>query len=224
MHDVSAPLARLPDDPLATAADADFPIALRGYDREAVDAYVQRTSALVAELHATRSPELAVRRALERVGEEVTGVLARAHETAEQITSQSRREADERLRHATRDAEQIVVDARRRLTTLDADTDRVWDERQRIVEDLRELAAELLHVADTATARLAPAEEPEPDREAPTSEGPASAKPANERPARAAEPATELLETAERSTEVHTIAPVSHAARDKRAATKSSKP
>ena len=77
--------------------NADFPVALRGYDRLAVDAYVQRTSQLVAELQATRSPEAAVRRALERVGEQISGILQRAHETAEEITAQSRREAEDRL-------------------------------------------------------------------------------------------------------------------------------
>ena len=52
-------------------ADVDFPVVLRGYDRVAVDAYVRRASQLVAELNAGRSPQAAVRRALERVGEEV---------------------------------------------------------------------------------------------------------------------------------------------------------
>ncbi len=33
---------------------ADFRLVLRGYDRDAVDAYVLRTSQLVAELPATR--------------------------------------------------------------------------------------------------------------------------------------------------------------------------
>ena len=97
MQEITAPLATLPDDPLPTVADVEFPTALRGYDRLAVDAYVQKTSQLVAELQATRSPDAAVRRALERVGEEVSGILQRAHETAAQITSQSRSEAEDRL-------------------------------------------------------------------------------------------------------------------------------
>ncbi len=91
----------MPDDPLAIV-DADFPTALRGYDRMAVDEYVRQTRQLVAELQATRSPEAAVRRALERVGEQISGILQRAHETAEQITAQSRSEAEDRLEQARR--------------------------------------------------------------------------------------------------------------------------
>jgi hypothetical protein len=87
MQEITAPLATLPDDPVPVVADVDFPLVLRGYDRVAVDAYVRKTSQLVAELQATRSPDAAIRRALERVGAEVSSILQRAHETAEEITA-----------------------------------------------------------------------------------------------------------------------------------------
>ena len=87
MQEITEPLAKLPEDPLPDVAEVSFPMVLRGYDRLAVDAYVRKTSQLVAELQATRSPEAAVRRALGRVGEEVSGILQRAHETAEEITA-----------------------------------------------------------------------------------------------------------------------------------------
>jgi cell division septum initiation protein DivIVA len=176
MQEIAAPLATLPDDPLPTVADVEFPMVLRGYDRLAVDAYVQKTSQLVAELQATRTPEAAVRRALERVGEEVSGILQRAHETAEKITTQSRREAEERLEAARREAAQIVQRAEDRLHELDAETDRIWAERHRIVEDTRELAGQLLTLTDSAADRFPPdpaaaAEELEAeDREPTTSE------------------------------------------------------
>jgi len=54
MQEITAPLANLPDDPVRTSADVEFPLTLRGYDRIAVDAYVKQTSQLVAELQATR--------------------------------------------------------------------------------------------------------------------------------------------------------------------------
>ncbi|HTU88061.1 MAG TPA: DivIVA domain-containing protein [Solirubrobacteraceae bacterium] len=156
MQEITAPLATLPDDPLPVVADVEFPMALRGYDRLAVDAYVRRTSQLVAELQTTRSPESAVRRALERVGEQVSGILQRAHETAEQITSQSRGEAEDRLEAARREAAQIVQGAEDRVRDLDAETDRIWAERHRIVEDTRDLARELLTVTDSAADRFPP--------------------------------------------------------------------
>ena len=108
IQEITAPLESLPDDPLAVV-NADFPVALRGYDRMAVDAYVRRTSQLVAELQATRSPEAAVRRGLERVGEEVAGILQRAHEAASQITRQSRSDAEDRLEQARQEAYQIMI-------------------------------------------------------------------------------------------------------------------
>ena len=156
MQEITAPLSTLPDDPVPEVSDVTFPLVLRGYDRESVDAYVQRTSQLVAELQATRSPEAAVRRALERVGEEVSGILQRAHETGSRITAQSRSEAEDRLETARQEAAEIVQRAEDRVRELDAETDRIWAERHRIVEDTRELARELLNLTDSATDRFPP--------------------------------------------------------------------
>lgn len=178
IQEITAPLATLPDDPVPEVANVDFPIVLRGYDRLAVDAYVKRTSQLVAELNAGRSPQAAVRRALERVGEDVSGILQRAHETAEQITSQSRAEAEDRLEAARSEATQLLTGARQeadalvaaaagRVHDLDAETDRIWGERHRIVEDARMLASQLLAIAESATGRFPAAEEHTVEVEAP---------------------------------------------------------
>jgi cell division septum initiation protein DivIVA len=158
LQEITAPLETLPDDPLSVI-DADFPHALRGYDRLAVDEYVQQTRQLVAELQATRSPEAAVRRALQRVGDQISGVLQRAHETAEQITSQSRSEAEDRLQQARVEAQHIADAAERRVRDLDADTDRIWMERQRIVADAEDLAGQLLMLAREAAKRFPTDEE-----------------------------------------------------------------
>jgi DivIVA domain-containing protein len=162
IQEITAPLATLHDDPVPSVADVDFPVVLRGYDRIAVDAYVRQTSQLVAELQATRSPEAAVRRALERVGEEVSGILQRAHDTAEKITANSRSEAEDRLDAAREEAARIVSAAETRVKDLDAETDRIWGERHRIVEDTRELARQLVGLADSASERF-PAEEVAPE-------------------------------------------------------------
>jgi len=153
LAEITQPLEALPDDPLAYV-DAEFPTTLRGYERMAVDEYVRQTRRLVAELQATRSPEAAVRRALERVGEQISGILQRAHETAEQITAQSRVEAEDRLEQARAEAAQIAGAAEQRVRDLDADTDRIWLERQRIVADAEDLAGQLLALAKTAAERF----------------------------------------------------------------------
>jgi cell division septum initiation protein DivIVA len=175
LQEITAPLQNLPDDPVSLAADVHFPHALRGYDRIAVDAYVRKTSQLVAELQATRSPEAAVRRALERVGEQISGILQRAHDTSGQITAQSRSEAEDRLEAAREEAARITAGAAQRVKDLDAETDRIWAERQQIVEDARELARHLLALAESAVDRFPAAEEPasapaEPPADLPASE------------------------------------------------------
>ena len=159
LQEITAPLSSLPENPVPLAADVDFPTVLRGYDRIAVDAYVKRTTQLVAELQATHSPEAAVRRALERVGEQISGILQRAHDTAAEITTQSRSEAEDRLEVARQEAARIAAEGVQRVKDLDADTDRIWAERLRIVEDARELAAQLTALANDAAERFPPAEE-----------------------------------------------------------------
>ncbi|MGH2875597.1 MAG: hypothetical protein ACRDLV_05040, partial [Solirubrobacteraceae bacterium] len=127
---------------------------LRGYDRLAVDDYVRDTRRLVAELQATRSPEAAVRRALERVGEQISGILQRAHETAGQIAAQSRVDAENRLEQSRAEAIEIRREAEQRVRDLDADTDRIWAERERIIADTEDLAGQLVALARSAAARF----------------------------------------------------------------------
>jgi cell division initiation protein len=148
-----------------------FPVALRGYDRDAVDAYVQRVSRLVGELEASGSPEEAVRRALDQVGEETSGILQRAQETASEVTARSRAQADDRLREAEREAAAVTAEAEQRLHELDADFGRLWDQRDRLVDEVRQLAERLLAVADDAADRWAPQhDEEEHDAQAPGDE------------------------------------------------------
>jgi DivIVA domain-containing protein len=92
--------------------DVSFAVSVRGYDRAAVDAYVSRVQHLVAELEVTRSPEAAVKQALERVGEQTKGILERVGETAEQITVAARQDAEERTAAAKQEAEDIVANAK----------------------------------------------------------------------------------------------------------------
>jgi uncharacterized protein YoxC len=157
-EELTAPLATAAEERGSLAAEPDFPVVLRGYDRIAVDAYVHRALELMADLQASRSPDAAVRRALEHVGEEVSAILQRAHDTAAQMTEQSRVQAEERLDKARHEADEITARARSQVNELGADTERIWAERRRIVDDARELAQELLALADAAE-RLPPAAE-----------------------------------------------------------------
>src|SRR5919201_7126645 len=88
-----------------SARDIEFPVAMRGYERAAVDRYVEQVNRLIAELEMSASPESAVRHALDEVSEETRELLQRAHETADEITARSRSRADERLQQADQEAE-----------------------------------------------------------------------------------------------------------------------
>lgn len=95
----------------AELRNVSFPVSVRGYDRRAVDIYIVRVNRLIAELEATRSPEAAVRHALEQAEERTSGILQRARETAEAITAAAREEADEITARAKAEAADIVVNA-----------------------------------------------------------------------------------------------------------------
>jgi DivIVA domain-containing protein len=88
-----------------------FPASMRGYDRAAVDAYVERVNHVIAELEMRSSPRAAVRHALEEVGEQTSGILQRARDAAEEITSSARREAEATTSHAKAEAAEIVLNA-----------------------------------------------------------------------------------------------------------------
>src|SRR5437773_7568421 len=84
----------------ANVRNVSFPVAVRGYDRNGVDAYVRRVNRVIAELEVTRSPQAAVRHAVERVGEQTKAILDEARGSAEKITATAQAEADEILAEA----------------------------------------------------------------------------------------------------------------------------
>src|SRR5918995_6827273 len=134
--------------------DRTFPIVMRGYDRAAVDAFLEEVLEIVAELEAKQSDESVVQRKLEEVGEETASILQRAHETADEIAARSRAQADGRLQRAEREAEIVKRDADEYAEQVVADTRLLWDERQRLIEDIRHLADVVLGTADDAMERL----------------------------------------------------------------------
>ena len=131
-------------------------MALRGYDREAVDAYVAHVARVVADLEARSSPQAAVRHALDQVGEETSGILERAHETADGIVARSQAQAVERIERAEAEAREIVRAAETQARMLDTDTDEIWQDRKRLIDDAQRVADELAELADAAARRFPP--------------------------------------------------------------------
>lgn len=91
--------------------DVSFPVAVRGYDRDAVDAYVKRVNRVIAELKVSASPPHAVRHALEQAEGKVQGLLRAGREAAEQITASAVEDAEETMGRAKAQAADLVVDA-----------------------------------------------------------------------------------------------------------------
>lgn len=147
-------------------ANPDFPLAVRGYDRSAVDAFVKEVLELVTELEGRQTRESVVQRALDEVGEETAGILQRAHETADEVAARSRAQAEGRIQRAEREADMVRQQADAYSEQLVLDTRILWEERQRLLQDIRQLADEVLATAEEASERVAqPAMlvEPEPD-------------------------------------------------------------
>jgi DivIVA domain-containing protein len=137
-------------------ADASFPVSVRGYDRGAVDAYVSRVQELVAELELTRSPEAAVKHALEQVGEQTKGVLAQAGETVEQITIAARQDAEASTARAKHEAEDHVASAKAEAAEILAHS---RGEAETTIAQAREKAAKHLQHAREEVAALREAAE-----------------------------------------------------------------
>jgi DivIVA domain-containing protein len=91
--------------------NVSFPVSVRGYDRRAVDAYVKHVNRAIAELEVGRSPQAAVRHALEQLREQTSGILQRAQETAEEITAKARQEAEASTAREKAEAAAFVVNA-----------------------------------------------------------------------------------------------------------------
>jgi cell division initiation protein len=149
-------------------ANREFPLAVRGYDRHAVDEFVQEVLAVVSELEGRQTRESVVQRALDEIGEETAGILQRAHETADEIAARSRSQAEGRIQRAEREAEMVRQQADEYSQQVVIDTRILWEERQRLIQDIRQLADEVLATAEDASERVALPQmltEPEPDTE-----------------------------------------------------------
>jgi DivIVA domain-containing protein len=139
--------------------EVDFPAALRGYDRPAVDRYVQQVNRLIAELEISSSPESAIRHALEEVSEETSSLLQRAYDTADEITARSRAKADDRLQQADREAEEVREtaehQAREALERAQSESEELHATATREAHELRERASREAHELRETAAREA---------------------------------------------------------------------
>ncbi len=121
----------------AEILNVSFPPAVRGYDRHAVDAHLERVNRLIAEIKVSASPRAAVRHALEQTEQQVTGLLERARETADEITTSAHREAET-------EAEGIRTKAAELLVNANAEADASKTEADKLLADSKTEAESLL--------------------------------------------------------------------------------
>lgn len=164
-----------------------FPVVWRGYDRASVDALLAELEVELEQLRAQHEPQAAVNHEIDRIGAATADIIRVANERAERITSRSREEANARLDLAHAEAKQITADAEKRRDQLDADAETIWQERRRLIDDTRQLADQLLAVADDAAERF-PEEEPGATAAGGNGAAPAQPKTVAARPVGAAEP------------------------------------
>lgn len=144
-----------------------FPVGRLGYNRAAVDARIAELEAELTELRAM-PPQPSITEEIERLGEQTASILVVAHDQANQTTRAAERHAQEMTRMAQEQADRCIADAasnavaitekaKRELSALDEETDTVWRERTRLLEDARTVGEALITLAEQATARF-PAE------------------------------------------------------------------
>src|SRR3954470_2555539 len=154
-------------------ANRTFPVAMRGYDRAAVDNFLREVVQIITELESRQTQDTVVQRAIAEVGEETASILQRAHETAEEIAARSRAQAEGRIQRAEREAELLRQEADAYAEKLVYDTRVLWEERQRLIEDIRQLADDVLSTAEDAIDRVSMPQMLGEDDGPPTEEEPA---------------------------------------------------
>jgi DivIVA domain-containing protein len=140
-----------PDSVPHEIRDVSFPVAVRGYERRAVDAYVQRVNRVIAELEVGSSPQAAVRHALDRVGEQTSGVLQRARAAAEEITATALAEAEKITSSARAEAEQGLEEVKLQSHQLRG---RSKEEADQILAKAQAAAEERLRSAEEGARRV----------------------------------------------------------------------
>jgi hypothetical protein len=144
-----------------------FPVGRLGYNRAAVDARIAELEAELTELRAM-PPQPTITEEIERLGEQTASILVVAHDQAHQTTQAAEQKAKETTRLAQEQADRCIADAasnavaitekaKRELRELDEETDSVWRERTRLLEDARTVGHALITLTDESAARF-PAE------------------------------------------------------------------
>ncbi len=131
-----------------------FPLSRFGYNRATVDQHLASLERELSELRASRGPTVSITEELERIGEQTASILVVAHDKANETTRLAQEQAERCVADAAANAVAMTAQAKHRLRELDAETDSVWRERERLLEDVRGVSAALASLADRAQERF----------------------------------------------------------------------
>jgi DivIVA protein len=141
----------LPDE---SEIAARFPVGPFGYNRAAVDQYLAEMERELEELRNRHSQPLSINEEIERLGEQTASILVVAHDQANETTRRAQEQADRCIADAAANAVAMTEKAKKQLRELDSETDAVWQERRRLIDDVRSTASALIMLADEAVERF----------------------------------------------------------------------
>lgn len=142
--------------------DDRLPVGPFGYSRAAVDERIatleEQIVTLEQELKQLRESKapVSITDEIERLGEQTASILVVAHGQANETTRRAHEEAEQCIADATLNANLLTEEAKRRLEEIDADTDAVWRDRIRLLDDARNVGLSLIALAEEATERFPP--------------------------------------------------------------------
>jgi len=133
---------------------ARFPVGAFGYNRAAVEDYIVELEREISELRRELPSGMSIGEEIERLGEQTASILVVAHDRAHDTTRRAQEQADRCIANAASNAVAITEQAKRDLRELDTETDSVWQERSRLLDDARTTGAALIALADEAAERF----------------------------------------------------------------------
>ncbi len=142
--------------PLESEDELAFPVGRLGYNRVAVDARIAELERELEELRAV-PPQPSITEEIERLGEQTASILVVAHDQAHETTRLAQEQADRCIANAASNAVALTEEAKATLRNIDEETDAVWRERDRLIDDARSVGAALISLAASAAERF-PAE------------------------------------------------------------------
>jgi DivIVA protein len=160
-HDTLGELGVDEDEPAGDGAPPRFELVRYGYNQSDVDralSELERELAVreqeVKDLRAQVKPPPSITEEIERLGEQTASILVVAHDQAHQTTRRAQEQAERCIADAAANAVAITAEAKERLRELDDETDSVWRERERLLEDTRTVSEQLATLVDEALSRF----------------------------------------------------------------------